>query len=53
MMTKLFLYYSFTNNGEIIANLLKEEGIETYKVEPLKAIPKNLFLKFILNPYYF
>ena len=39
MMTKLFLYYSFTNNGEIIENLLKEEGIETYKVDPIKAHP--------------
>ena len=51
MMTKLFLYYSFTNNGEIIANLLKEEGIETYKVEPIKALPKNLFLSMMVGGF--
>ena len=50
-MTKLFIYYSFTNNGEIIANLLKEEGIEKYKVEPIKTLPKNLFLSMMVGGF--
>ena len=43
-MKKLFIYYSYTGNGEIVANNLKEEGIDIRKAETLKrSLPKSFF----------
>lgn len=42
-MKKLFIYNSFTGNGEIVANKLKEQGFEIRKVIEKKKMPKSFF----------
>ena len=40
---KLFIYYSYTGNGDIVANKMQEKGYEIRKVETIKAMPKSFF----------
>ena len=42
-MKKLFIYYSYTGNGEIVAEELKTKGFEIYKVNRKKRLPKSFF----------
>ena len=42
-MEKLFIYYSYTGNGEIVANNLKDKGFDLRKVTPKKSLPKSFF----------
>ena len=42
-MNKLFIYYSFTGNCELVANSLKEKGFEIRKAIPKKNLPKSFF----------
>ena len=42
-MAKLFIYYSYTGNGDVVANYLKEKGYEIRKVESNYKLPKGLF----------
>lgn len=42
-MKKLFIYYSYTGNGDFVAESLKEDGFEIYKVQRKKKLPKSFF----------
>ena len=42
-MKKLFIYYSYTGNGEVVASKMQEMGYEVRKVETVKKLPKNFF----------
>ena len=42
-MKKLFLYYSYTGNGDIVANSFREKGYDTRKIETVKSLPKSFF----------
>ena len=42
-MKTLFLYYSFTGNGDVVADYLSGKGAEIRKVEPKKPLPKSFF----------
>lgn len=42
-MKKIFIYYSHSGNGDIIANRYKENGYEIRKVIPKKDIPSSFF----------
>ena len=42
-MKKLFLYYSLSGNGDVVANCYKEKGYDIRKVETLKGLPKVFF----------
>lgn len=42
-MKKLFIYYSYTGNGELIANNLKEKGYDLRLVIRKKKLPKSFF----------
>ena len=44
-MSKLIIYYSFSGNGDVVAESLKEKGFETRKVESKLKLRKNLFLQ--------
>ena len=44
-MSKLFIYYSFSGNGDVVAEALKEQGFEIRKVESKFKLRKNLFLQ--------
>ena len=43
-MNKLFIYYSRTGNGDLIADLLKEKNYDIRKVIPKRQLPKSFFL---------
>ena len=42
-MKKLFVYHSYTGNGEIVASVMKEHGFELRKVQEKKKMPKSFF----------
>ena len=42
-MKKLFIYFSLTGNGDLVADYLKEKGFEIRKVEMKKGLPKSFF----------
>ena len=42
-MKRLFIYYSYTGNGDVAANFLKEKGVEIRKVIRRKSLPKSFF----------
>ncbi len=42
-MKKLFIYYSYTGNGEVVEQKMQEKGYDIRKVETLKNLPKNFF----------
>ncbi len=43
-MKSLFIYYSFTGNGDSVADLLKEKGVDIRQVVRKKKLPKSFFL---------
>ena len=42
-MSKLFIYYSLSGNGDIISNELKEKGFDIRKVETKKKYKNNFW----------
>ncbi len=42
-MKKLFIYYSYTGNGNVVATFLKENGVEIRQVIRKKKLPKSFF----------
>ena len=42
-MKSLLIYYSYTGNGELVAELFASHGMDTRKVEPKKKLPKSFF----------
>lgn len=46
-MSRLFIYYSNTGNGDYVANILKSKGFTILKIEPEKDLPKNNVLKIL------
>ncbi len=43
-MKRLFIYYSLSGNGDLVANYLKEKDFDIRKVESKLKLSKNLFL---------
>ena len=46
-MKKIFIYYSLSGNGDIIANYLKTKKIDIRRVKPVKELPKNNILRIL------
>ena len=44
-MSKLFIYYSFSGNGDVVSESLKNKGFEIRKVESKLKLSKNMFLQ--------
>ena len=42
-MKKLFIYYSYTGNGELVAQKMQEKGYDLRKVETKKGLSKIFF----------
>ena len=42
-MKNLFIYYSYTGNGDVVAEALKEKGFEIRKVIRKRKMPKSFF----------
>ena len=43
-MAKLFIYYSHTGNGKLVADKLEKQGYEIREIKPKRDIPKSFFL---------
>ena len=50
-MKKLFLYYSHTGNGEVVANKFKENGYELRRVYEKKKMPKSFFMQMMVGGF--
>ena len=46
-MNKVFIYYSLTGNGDYVANILKEKGIEIRKVVTNLKMPHSFLGKIL------
>ena len=42
-MSKLFIYYSYSGNGDIVSNYLSEKGFDVRKVESKYKLSKHMF----------
>lgn len=43
-MKKIFIYYSFTGNGDLVADEMRVKGYDIRKVVEKKKMPKSFFL---------
>ena len=51
-MKRLFIYYSRSGNGDLVAEMLKEKGFDIEKVETLKnPIPKSFVLSMFIGGF--
>ena len=50
-MKKIFIYYSLSGNGDLVADYLKNQGFEIRKVKPKKELPKIMFFKMMKGGY--
>lgn len=50
-MKKIFIYYSLTGNGDIVAKHLKSEGWDIRKVETSEPLPQNYILSILFGGY--
>ena len=50
-MKKLFIYYSLTGNGDVVADYFKDKGYEIRKVIPKHRLPKNFFLSMMVGGF--
>ena len=48
---KLFIYYSFSGNGDIVANKMKDNGYDIRKVEVKNKLPKILFFQLMVGGF--
>lgn len=46
-MKKIFIYYSLSGNGEMVADYLKERKIDIRKVVLKKILPNNMILRIL------
>ncbi len=50
-MSKLFIYYSQSGNGDAVADYLQKKGFDVRKVVPSKKPPKAFFLQILAGGY--
>ena len=50
-LRKLFIYYSYTGNGDVVAEAFKEEGYDIRKVETVKRLPKSFFWSMMVGGF--
>lgn len=50
-MKKIFIYYSLTGNGDLVANILKEKGYDIRKVITKEELSKNNILRILTGGY--
>lgn len=46
-MSKLFIYYTLSGNGDAVAAYLRKKGFDARKVEPSKQPPKKFFFQIL------
>lgn len=50
-MKRLFIYYSLSGNGDLVAETLKAQGFEIRKVEPKRKPPKAFFFRIMAGGF--
>ena len=50
-MKKLFIYYSCTGNGDVVANYLNDKGYDIRKVIRKKKMPKTFFFRVFVGGF--
>ena len=50
-MKKIFIYYSLTGNGDVVASTLKDKGVDIRKIETLEPLPQNNILRILTGGY--
>lgn len=50
-MSKAFIYYSNTGNGDLVASVFEKNGYEVIKVTPKKELPKRFFFKVLTGGF--
>ena len=50
-MKKIFIYYSLTGNGDIVADYLKSKNYDIRKVETSEVLPNNFILRILTGGY--
>ena len=46
-MKKIFIYYSLSGNGDVVAEYLKEKNIEIRKINTSRPLPNNMALRIL------
>ena len=50
-MKKLFLYYTHTGNGDVVAEVFKKKGYEIRKFDTVKKLPKSFFWSMMVGGF--
>ena len=50
-MAKLFIYYSLTGSGDVVAKAFEEKGYEIRKVSEKKKMPKSFFFMILAGGF--
>ena len=50
-MKKIFVYFSETGNGDVVADYLKDNGYDIRKVEAKKKLPKVMFFQMMVGGF--
>ena len=50
-MKKLFLYYSLTGNGDVVAEALSKQGYEIRKIISKRKMPKVFFFRILMGGF--
>ena len=50
-MKKIFIYYSLTGNGDVVADYLKDKGYDIRKVKTSEPLPDNYILRLLTGGY--
>lgn len=50
-MKKLFLYYSYTGNGDLVAKEMEKRGFELRKIDTVKRLPKSFFWSMMVGGF--
>ena len=52
IMNKIFIYYSLSGNGDVVADHLKKKSIDIRKVTTKDKMPKSFFFRIMMGGYY-
>lgn len=50
-MKRIFIYYSLSGNGDLIANYLKSKKIDIRKIKTSEELPKNFVLRILTGGF--
>jgi len=50
-MSRLFVYYSDSGNGDYVASIMQSKGFEIMKIQPKKELPESYFLKVLVGGF--